>query len=375
VDGGGYFPETDLDRDLSWFQMDAMKLLGTDAVGVGDRDLRFGLSYLRETAKSKKLPHVCANLLDRATRKPALGANVVKKVGGVTVGVFGLISDKVDLGPSRDSLIVADPTATAKAQVAELRRKGATVVVLLSQLGKVETEDLVTAVPGIDAVVAGRNVPLLQQGRQIGATTVGYGGEQGQYIGRTILTLGAGRKVVSGENVSVMLGPEVGERADVAALVRTFEDSFNEKKRKAEKEQAAQRAAEQLEASADRYLGGEVCARCHPSEAKQWATTAHARAWDTLVRDQKDQVADCVPCHVVGYKQPGGFVSAQITPHMTNVQCESCHGMGTRHEAWAEKPARVREATCVVCHNAANDPDFNFAAALPKVLHSTTASH
>ena len=36
----------------------------------------------------------------------------------------------------------------AQRTVAELRKKGATVVVLLSQLGKVESEDLVTAVDG-----------------------------------------------------------------------------------------------------------------------------------------------------------------------------------------------------------------------------------
>lgn len=372
VDAGGYFPETDLERDLSWFQMDAMKMIGVDVAGVGDRDLRFGISYLRETARGKKLPLVSANLLDAGTGRPALDPYRVTRVGGVTVGVFGLISDKVDLGPSRDSLKVDAPVATAKRVVAELRKKGATVVVLLSQLGKVETEDLVTEVPGIDAAIAGRNVPLLQKGRMVGSTVVAFGGEQGQYLGRTVLTLGSGRRVTSGENEMVMLGPEVGEQADVAAVVKTFEDSFNAKKRVLEKEQAAARAAQVLEQSADRFVGGEVCARCHADEAKQWATTAHARAFDTLVRDQKENVADCVPCHVVGFKEPGGYVTAQSSPQMTHVQCESCHGMGTKHEAYAAKRRPVGEDTCVRCHNAANDPDFDYAAALPKVLHGAS---
>jgi 2',3'-cyclic-nucleotide 2'-phosphodiesterase (5'-nucleotidase family) len=60
-------------------------------------------------------------------------------------------------------------------------------------LGKVESEYLVTTVDGIDVVVAGRNVPVLQKGRLIKNTVAVYGGEQGQHIGRTVLTLDGAR--------------------------------------------------------------------------------------------------------------------------------------------------------------------------------------
>ena len=62
VDAGGYFPVNDLHEDVALFMMDGMVLLGTDAVGVGERDLRYGLSFLVENAKAKKVPTVCANL-------------------------------------------------------------------------------------------------------------------------------------------------------------------------------------------------------------------------------------------------------------------------------------------------------------------------
>ena len=180
VDAGGYFPETDQAFDQSWFLMDAMKLIGTDAVGVGPRDLRFGASYLAATARGKKLPLVCANLISKKTRTTLVDPYLIKKVGNVTVGVFGLISDKQDLGPSKDSLSVTDPVTAAQKIVPAMRKKGATVIVLLSQLGKVEGEDLVTAVDGIDVVILGLNVPLLQKGRLIKNTVACYGGDQGQ---------------------------------------------------------------------------------------------------------------------------------------------------------------------------------------------------
>lgn len=369
MDGGGFFPELDTQQDQAWFQMDAMKLLGTDAVGVGSRDLRFGLAYLRETAKGKKLPLTSANLVDKTTRQPVVQPWLIKKVGGVNVGVFSLISDKVDLGPARDSLLVLDPQETARKTVAALRKKGATVVVALTQLGKVESEDLVTAVDGIDNVVVGLNAPLLQKGRQIKNTIACYGGEQGQNIGRTILTLGPGKKMASGENESYILGPEVPEKPEVLQIVRAFEDSFNEKMRKLEKEKAAERAAKVMEESPDRFLGADLCMRCHVDQAEQWKTTPHAHAWQTLVDAKKDATPECIPCHVVGYQQPGGFQTGADAAKLANVQCENCHGMGTKHESFPATAQRMSEKVCITCHQGENDPNFIFAEKLPKVIH------
>jgi len=264
---------------------------------------------------------------------------------------------------------VQDPTVTAKRVVAEMRKKGATVVVLLSQLGKVETEDLVTAVDGMDVAIAGRNVPLVQKGRLIKTTTVVYGGAQGQFLGRTVVSLDATRHAKASESETFILGPEVGEKKEVAALVQAFEDKFNEKLRKAEKEQAAKQQAQAVQNDPDHYLGDEVCGRCHKDEATQWQTTAHSHAWQTLVDKKKDATPDCIPCHVLGYSKSGGFVNATQTPKLVNVQCESCHGMGTGHEAFATKEARVTEATCVTCHTSANSPTFDFAIYSPHIAH------
>lgn len=372
VDNGGFFPEDDLHKDQSWFLMDAMKVIGTHAVGVADRDLRFGIGWLQAQQKRTGLPVVSSNLVMKASRKPALSPYVIHKLGTVRVGVFGLISDKVDLGPARDSLVALEPEAAARRTIAEMRKKGAQVVVLLSNLGKVETEDLVTAVPGVDVVVVGRNTPLLMKGRMINKTIAVYGGDQGQYFGRTLVALGPRRNAVSGEAEAIMLGPEVGERKDVSELVKAFEDSFNEKLRKAEKERAAQSEASRAAADADHYLGTEVCMRCHTQEAEQWKTTSHAQAWETLVEAKKDATPDCIPCHVVGFKQSGGFQTSNETPQMVDVGCESCHGMGTQHEAFAANPRRVTEQVCRTCHTEATSPTFKWETHMPHVAHVWT---
>jgi hypothetical protein len=374
VDGGGFFPEDDLHQDVSWFLMDAMKILGMDAVGMSEKELHFGLGYLRSQLKRTQLPMVCANLYEQPADRLVLAPYVLKSIGSVKVGFFGLMSNAVDLGPSKDSLRVEEPSAAAKRTVAELRKKGATVVVLLSQLGKVEGEDLVTAVDGIDAVVLGHNVPLLQKGRMIKTTVACYGGEQGQYIGRTLVTLDARRHMTTGDNETFILGPEIPDKKEIAALVKGFNDSFNEKLHRLEKERAAKDAEKAVQGSPEHYLGGEVCARCHPAEAAQWKTTRHAEAWQALVTAKKDTDAACISCHVVGYNQPGGYKDQATSAPMVNVQCESCHGMGSMHDALKTSPRKITEQTCRICHTKEWSPAFDMAVFLPHVAHKDTGA-
>ena len=72
VDGGGFFPDDSLHIDYAWFLMDGMKLICVDAEGLGERDLKFGLAYLKAQIKLKQLQVVCANIIDKRTKMPAM---------------------------------------------------------------------------------------------------------------------------------------------------------------------------------------------------------------------------------------------------------------------------------------------------------------
>jgi len=229
VDNGNFVPESDPRESEAWFLMDVMKTIGLDAVGTGANDLRFGYAKLKANIARTQLPMTSANLIDLTTKRPALQPYIIKTVGAAKVGYFSLMTDKADLGAARDSLRVDEPAAVAKMTVAELHKKGATVVVLLSQLGTVESEDLVTMVSGIDAVICGRNVPVLAKGRQVKNTIASYGGEQGHYISQTVLTLNAAGRVKSGLNESIQLGPEIADRPDILERVKTFDVGLAEK--------------------------------------------------------------------------------------------------------------------------------------------------
>ena len=375
VDGGGFFPETSGKEAVAVFMMQQMKALGFATSCVGPRDLSYGLSFLRENVKATGLSVISSNLYLKASGKPVFPTTLIKQVGTVKVGLFSVISDKAALGPSGDSLVVKDPTETAKAMVKELRAKGATVVVALSQLGKVESEDLVTAVDGVDAMVIGMNVPVLQKGRLVKNTVACYGGEQGQYMGRTILALDAKRARASGENETFILSPEVGENEPVLAVVRAFEAKENERQALLQKEKIAKEVVAAGEAgTTDHYLGAEVCSRCHISEYQQWERSPHAKAWESLTASKQETNNECVSCHVVGFQKAGGFQNATVTPKMSDVQCESCHGMGTKHDSFAATPAKVASEVCETCHTKDTSPSFSFDTYKLHVMHATAAN-
>ena len=95
------------------------------------------------------------------------------------------------------------------------------------------------------------------------------------------------------------------------------------------------------------YTGHRVCTKCHFAQGDAWRKTAHAKAFDSLkpnakaaakskggLDPAKDYTADpnCVPCHVTGYGESGGY-KADMNPDdaklVVGVTCEACHGAGS----------------------------------------------
>jgi hypothetical protein len=104
-----------------------------------------------------------------------------------------------------------------------------------------------------------------------------------------------------------------------------------------------------------------------------WQQSKHSHAWQTLVDAENDpkrygwpvtKYPDCVGCHVVGYGQQTGFVSAEKTPHLQDVGCERCHGPGLDHvQSGGQKAMGILggltpSVMCTQCHDYEQSPDF-----------------
>lgn len=78
------------------------------------------------------------------------------------------------------------------------------------------------------------------------------------------------------------------------------------------------------------YVGVDACTPCHQSERAFWDKTPHRGAYETLAKQSKEFNLECVSCHVTGYEAPGGSTVAHVDG-LKSVQCEVCHGPGSRH--------------------------------------------
>ncbi len=121
------------------------------------------------------------------------------------------------------------------------------------------------------------------------------------------------------------------------------------------------------------YVGVKVCSSCHKSERKFWNTMAHAGAYAVLVKEHKQYNLDCVGCHVTGYNQPGGSTVTHVEK-LRNVQCEVCHGPGSRHVKEPANPAYiVKKPPKNLCADRCHHPphvgkDWNVNEALDHII-------
>lgn len=102
-------------------------------------------------------------------------------------------------------------------------------------------------------------------------------------------------------------------------------------------------------------LGNNACAACHEEEHAAWQLSWHAVAWNTLVRQKKDDDRACVPCHVTGAGEEA----------LPDVGCEACHGPGGPHDGERTDAA----TTCVRCHDEDHSIAFSYEKGLPLIDH------
>ncbi len=124
-------------------------------------------------------------------------------------------------------------------------------------------------------------------------------------------------------------------------------------------------------ASQASYVGIQVCSNCHASARKVYDGTSHARAYATLATQFKEFNLDCVSCHVTGYDRPGGSTVTHVDK-LENVQCEVCHGPGSKHAANPVGPglivAKPDPATCLSCHHPPHVEQFDAVAKMQEIL-------
>ncbi|MBA3438534.1 MAG: metallophosphatase [Pyrinomonadaceae bacterium] len=184
----------------------AMSGIGYDVVTLGNHDFDNGVEALAAAMKFARFDFVSANYDVRGTViEPRVKPYVVREIGGVRVGIFGLGIMLAGLNPPNTfkGIRYLDPVSAARDSVRLLReREKCSMVVCLSHLGyypepkanDVGDSQVAAQVNGIDFIASGHTHTFMEQpalvrqpsGRE---TVIFQVGKSGIYLGRVDFTV------------------------------------------------------------------------------------------------------------------------------------------------------------------------------------------
>lgn len=146
--------------------MAAMNALGYDAMAIGNHEFNFGLEVLHRARREAKFPWLSANT--QASRgAPPFDSHIVKTVGGVRVGVFGITTPNIPNWEQPENYLgytFRDGVEGAREAVRKLRAEKADLIIGLVHAGlgpkdgrsnENMADRIARDVAGIDAIVFG----------------------------------------------------------------------------------------------------------------------------------------------------------------------------------------------------------------------------
>ncbi len=347
-------------RSKSGAMIASMNRMGYDAVTPGDYDFAEGKEFLLERIAEASFPVVCANLVGPDGRPVVAPYRVVTK-GKLRVALVGFLDSHVVTDRYREALgplQIEDPFESARRLLPEIEKQS-DVIVALIHFNIVDVTKFLTAHPAIGVAIQG-HVTGDGQPVQVARSLVVAGGVLGKEIGHLRVTLDGQRRITGYNGSLIPILEETVQHPDVREVVARFNQTVE-----TERFSDAVRFYED-EGSGEVYAGADVCAPCHPSNHQGWLQTPHAFAMPTLFDGGYGHNPECVICHVVGYREPNGYVSAEKTPHLQNVQCESCHGSAEKHLRGEPMKSGVPEEVCIECHDDVHSPTFDYPVFLQR---------
>lgn len=343
--------------------------MGCAAFNLGAYDLSLGVDYLLEQQPRLSFPLVSANLVDPHGRL-LFRPYVLVQAGELKVGIFGLVDSslKKDKIPASHKFAVKDPLEAARATVAELRAKGADLIVLLTDMTSRSKRRMAMLEDPIHLIVGSdqRNqitLPITVQDSFL--TQLDRGGRS---VGRLeVYRAGPESSGVRGTAVGpflfrhgfVQLLVEMPDHPVVGPMVTRSLEELSE----LHERQAAQASVANDPDCGKEYVGIASCRACHAARYRAWLDTRHAKAYETLAGRKRQFDPECVVCHAVAFECEGDVIDWKALEGFTDVQCEACHGPGSLHvrSEGGEKllTGRGLLAACARCHTPERSTDLD----------------
>ncbi len=366
ISSGGFLRSESIhDRLTGEYILKGINALKYDAIGVQWADLAYGMNFI----KNDNLSWVVSNWNDASFEE----ARRITRHGR-TIAFFNWIDPRES--PQRQmqaskTMTAESDDSTALLQALQHAKQEGTTTVLATTL-KLEDAQQRFPLEHIDILLVRSAYEKYAEPRKVKNTLVLQPGSRGMRMAELDVVLDSSGAITSWQHRIIPLSKTI---PDAKRLV-TWYKQYNARVK--QDYEASVQFAKAAQSGASPYAGEQICASCHTTEHKIWRASRHGHAYDTLRRVNKAFDPNCIVCHTVGFNKPGGFIDNDTTSHLSNVQCESCHGAAQAHatSGGAQSVANAdwpREKMCAQCHTQAHSPSFKVDAYWPKIQHKREA--
>jgi 5'-nucleotidase/UDP-sugar diphosphatase len=202
--------------------VEAMNLLGYDAMVLGDLDFGLGLDVLRQRIKEAKFPILSANAVISGANRLFAAPYVIKEIGEHKVAIIGLTNEEA-APATGGAIVVRNPLEVLQNLMDEVS-KGADVIIVLSHLGTEMDIQLANQIKGIDLIVGGKSHDVLDPPLWIeeSGTVIAQAGYEGQRIGVITLEIDSQGQVVNYHGQVVLLTDEFADDPEMRALLDQY---------------------------------------------------------------------------------------------------------------------------------------------------------
>jgi hypothetical protein len=349
--------------------------MGFDALNLGHREAQLSLQQLRELKTNSPVALLSANLLDQKSGQPIFDGYKIIQRGKYRVALVGVL-DPRGLGENLGAGLAVEKMDTTLSRLLPELKPKADILILLAFTDEASLARLAQDFYEFDLILGGKVSQPSQKLEKQNRSLILYTTNESRALGilRALIS-GRGQMVAVEQEIRLMVDT-IPEDPAVIALAAAYRAEIRNTRLTIDDPAHLEENRVPGVKIAASYAGSETCLACHPTAAKKWRSSDHARAFATLVGKKADADPNCILCHAVGFGSPSGYRRAYAGQKFIDVGCESCHGPGSLHVTQRQSQAPVTftfrplgQGDCQKCHYGEFSRPFDYVSFWPRIAH------
>lgn len=272
-----------------------------------------GREWLLKLKKRARFPFLNANIVNEKNEN-LFDRYSIQQIGNLKIGIFSVLDSSL---PLPKGLGMLDTISASRGAIKDLRRKNVDFIIALTHQGLQKDRNWAGKVSGIDLIVGGHDSSHLSSLQKVGETLIVNGYELGKYTGVVDFMFRKGVHQFAPSSDLSEVGTVSRYHHRLVPLDSVFKngdpDVFKEVQEFKKRLQALVLESAPLEAK-ELPLSHRVefatyrrCLECHRKQYDVWKLSKHASAMIPLYIRNQHLNPECIQCHSVGFRQPGGF--------------------------------------------------------------------